>query len=350
VLFQLLHAEGLHTLSVVLVALVLAAGGVVAEAVLLRSLFDLSRELELAGQRLGALGALLGFLTVLLLLEGPLVAGVLRLGRHLEARLRVAFFQKLPRLGDQYFQSRLTSDMAERSHSVHRLRLLPDLGSQLLRTTCTLVLTAAGLAWLAPTSTLLAALAAVCAVGVPLLAQPLLAERDLRVRSHAGALSRFYLDTLLGLGAIWAHGAERAVQRAQTAVLGEWARAGLGLQRAVVAVEVGQSLVGFGLAVWLVRAHLAHHGATGHVLLLVYWALALPVLGQEIALLLRQYPSHRNVTLRLLEPLGAPEGADAPTHGPGSPTPRLEAPSVPTRGVAIALEGVSVQAAGHTIL
>src|SRR5262249_49492322 len=100
VLFQLLRAEGLRTLSVVLVALVLAAGGGPAEAVLLRSLFALSRERGLAGQRLGALGALLGFLTVLLLLEGPLVAGVLRLGRHLEARLRVAFFQKLPRLGD----------------------------------------------------------------------------------------------------------------------------------------------------------------------------------------------------------------------------------------------------------
>jgi len=34
----------------------------------------------------------------------------------------------------------------------------------------------------------------------------------------------------------------------------------------------------------------------------LYWALSLPVLGQEIALIAR--PVHRNVTLRLLEPLG----------------------------------------------
>ena len=39
------------------------------------------------------------------------------------------------------------------------------------------------------------------------------------------------------------------------------------------------------------------------VLLLVYWALNLPVLGQEIALLARQYPTHRNVTLRSSNPL-----------------------------------------------
>jgi hypothetical protein len=35
--------------------------------------------------------------------------------------------------------------------------------------------------------------------------------------------------------------------------------------------------------------------------LLVYWALNLPVLGQEIALVAWQYPAQRNVTLRLLE-------------------------------------------------
>ena len=40
------------------------------------------------------------------------------------------------------------------------------------------------------------------------------------------------------------------------------------------------------------------------MLLLVYWALNLPVLGQEIALLARQYPTLRNVTLRLLNPWG----------------------------------------------
>jgi len=35
-----------------------------------------------------------------------------------------------------------------------------------------------------------------------------LSERDLRVRSHSGALTRYYLDALLGLIAIRAHAAE----------------------------------------------------------------------------------------------------------------------------------------------
>jgi ATP-binding cassette subfamily B protein len=45
------------------------------------------------------------------------------------------------------------------------------------------------------------------------------------------------------------------------------------------------------------------HGA----LLLTYWALRIPALGQELMLLAQQYAGQRNTTLRLLESLGAPE-------------------------------------------
>ncbi len=76
------------------------------------------------------------------------------------------------------------------------------------------------------------------------------------------------------------------------------------------------------------------------MLLLVYWALNLPALGQEVAIIAWQYPSYRNVTLRLLEPLGALE-----QRAPGS-----AAVSQPGGAVAIAFENVSVVAAGHQVL
>ena len=114
--------------------------------------------------------------------------------------------------------------MAERCHTTHTLRLLPDLGGQLLRSTFELVLTTIGIAWLDSAS----------------------------------------------------------------APLAEWARAGLGLQRVVVSVEGVQSLVGFALAVWLLLGYLTRVGEGGGMLLLVYWALNLPVLGQEVALMARQ--------------------------------------------------------------
>jgi ABC-type bacteriocin/lantibiotic exporter with double-glycine peptidase domain len=350
VLVGLLRADGLLTPAVLVAALVVASSGVIIEALLFRGFLDLGRTLGLPTQRLGAMGVMVAFVAALRCLDLSLAAGVLRLGRHLEVRLRRAFLEKLPRLNDRYFQSRLISDMAERSHSLQALRLLPGLGGQLLRSTFELAMTTAGIAWLDPISAPSAVLAAAVAVGLPLLAQPLLAEHDLRVRNHAGALGRFYLDALLGLVPVRAHGAERAVRREHEDLLVEWTRAGFRRQRAVVVVEGVQSLMAFGLAAWLLVGYFARGGEVSGVLLFAYWALNLPALGQEVTLLARQYPTLRNVTARLLEPLGAPEEIDVQAHDQVGAPPPVALSAEPSRAVAVRLEGVSVRAAGHTIL
>src|SRR5262249_14154279 len=151
----------------------------------------------------------------------------------------------------------------ERSHSIHQIRLLPDLAAQLARYIFELLLTAAGIAWIDPGGAPLAALAAGVALVLPLVSQPVLAERDLRLRTHTGALTRFYLDAFLGLIAVRAHGAERELRREHENLLVEWARAGLDLQRAVVSVEGVQFFLGFGLAAWLLLDRLARGGEAG---------------------------------------------------------------------------------------
>jgi ATP-binding cassette subfamily B protein len=65
--------------------------------------------------------------------------------------------------------------------------------------------------------------------------------------------------------------------------------------------------------------------------------------------MVRQYPAHRNVTLRLLEPLGAPEEPDAHAPEPTVAACHICSPAAPP-SVAIVLEGVNVLAAGRTIL
>src|SRR5262249_37552485 len=134
--------------------------------------------------------------------------------------------------------------------------------------------------------------------------------------------------------------------------------AGLGLQRAVVSVEGAQLLLGFGLAAWLLFNRLGHGGDPGSGLLLAYWALNLPILGQELAHAAWQYPGHRNLTLRLVEPLGAledPLAAEATTVQAGAtaavPAPRSSGRAVnQPPGVALQFEHVTVRAAGHTVL
>src|SRR5262249_1836927 len=133
--------------------------------------------------------------------------------------------------------------------------------------------------------------------------------------------------------------------------------AGLGLQRAVVSVEGAQLLLGFGLAAWLLFNRLGHGGDPGSGLLLAYWALNLPVLGQELARAAWQYPGHRNLTLRLIEPLGAleespsaPSRAEAESTRSASSSARRDRDPTHRRGVAIEFEGIDVRAAGHSIL
>ena len=339
-LILLLRADGVLSPAVSIGALAVASAGVLLEAVLLRGLLGVA----IPSQRIVPLIGLLIFSFALLLLEWPLGASLLRLGRSIEMRLRLAFFRKIPRLGDRYFQSRLKSDMAERSHSIHMIRRLPELGGQLLRCVFELALTTAGIIWLDPGSAPIALMSAVAALAIPIVAQPLLIERDLRLRTHTGALSHFYLDALLGLFAIHSHGAQPAVRRQHEGLLVEWARAGLSLQRLVIALESVQFIAGFGLAIWLLASHLGRYAESGAVLLLVYWALNLPALGQEIAQIAWQYPSYRNITLRLLEPLGALENEQTTTTS-AAPHPPVEQP-----GVSIAFDNVRVVAAGHTIL
>jgi ATP-binding cassette subfamily B protein len=366
----MLRTDGWLAPGALVLALALAAGGVVIEALLLRGLFDIGRELSLTGQRLGAMVALVAFVAALLCLEWPIMSALLRMSRRLETRLRLAFLAKLPRLVDRYFQSRLTSDMAERCHSLHEVRRLPELGGRFLRLSFELVFTAAGIAWLDPRHAPLAFLAALVAVAVPVGFQPLLSERDLRMRTHLGALGRFYLDALLGLVAVRAHGAERAVRAEHESLLAEWARAGIGLQRHVVVFEAIQMFLGFSMAIGLVFSALHRGGEPTSLILTVYWALHLPVLGQDLGLLLRQYPSMRSVTLRLFEPLGAQEEQEAAASGGRSASVQTQGliPDMEARaglsspgsavgretarcaGVDVHLEQASVRIAGHTVL
>ncbi len=353
-LFHLLRVDGLLDAAVLAKALLLGSSAVLVQAVLFRSFLDIGRDLEAREQRLAAMGLLLVFLLAMLILNVPVTAGVLRIGRRLEARLRIAILRKLANLDDRYLHSRLVSDMAERSHSVSLLRQLPNLGVQLLGSAFQLIMTVAGIIWLAPKAGLLAILTAAVTIALPLLCQPILAERGLRVRNHVGALSRFYLDAMLGLLPIRAHTAERAVRYAHERLLLEWGRAGLQLQRLAVSLNAVQFITGFGLAIWLISSHVIVPNEAGSLLLLTFWALSIPTLGTAIASSICSYADYRNVMLRLFEPLGAPEAHSIQQPSAHSKQQALVTTSTElpkrTTGVRVDMVNVDLAVAGHSIL
>jgi ATP-binding cassette subfamily B protein len=349
-LWGMIRADGVLTPLALMAALGLAVGALVIEALLFRGLFSLAGDLSVAGQRAAAFAALLCFTMLLWVFEFPIVGESLRLGRRLEARLRLLLLQKLPLLSDRYFQSRPISDVAERAHSIYLSRLLPDLAVRMARSGWELMFTLVGIAFIDPRSLPLAAAIAVLAVGLLIAAQPMLSERDLRARSHAGALHSFYLDALLGIVPIRTHSAESSVRREHEGLLAEWARAARSALRPALLVKALQSLVCMSLAGWLLLRHIQAVGITGNLLLLVYWVVKLPALAEGLATLVSQYPAQRNVALRLLEPIKAPEQATlqpqvaAAARKPGPHLVRRPA------AVAIDMQDVDVVAAGHTIL
>lgn len=339
-------------------AVLLAAGALVVEALLFQGLFGVAAQLGTPSQRAGGLLGLLAFLALLLCLEWPIVAESLRLGRHLELRLRSALLEKLPRMADRYFQSRSVSDMAERVHSLQHARQIPGLALNLLQTGAELLLTWAAVSWLAPGSAAWAGALVGLAVLLPLAWQPLLGEQDLRLRAQASALHGFYLDALLGLVPVRAHGAQRVVRRQHEGLLVAWLGSRQAMNRALLTGRSLQALASTGMAGGLLMHHVLQAGGIGGGdLLLVYWVLKLPVIGQSLAGLAQQVPAQRNLLKRLMEPLAVPEApsaVEAPTH----PPPTACAPGRPAAGAAAAphpaahvhCHCASVVVAGHTVL
>ncbi len=339
-LIRLMLGEGLFAPSMVVAGLVIAAGSVVFEGLLFRGLIDGGRLLGLEGQRVAAILALMLLLAVRAGLKLPIAATALQIGRRLETGLRIAFFEKVPRLQDRYFRSRLRSDMAERAHMIHALHEIPALWTQIAEAVFLLMALTAGIIWLDPEGFWKVITMALLSVVTPMAAQGLLAERDLRVRTHAGGLTRFSLDTLLGLSPIRCHGAERAIARNHEALVVDWSVARRSLLGAGIFAEALLALMGYGLMVWLVWGRLLRGGEPGTVLLFVYWGLRIPALGMHIAGLARQLPARRNIFLRLHELLVAPDEGDT----------KANSASRPETGVAFRMSDVEVRAGGRALL
>lgn len=344
-LWRMLKEDGLLTPLMLIIAMGIAAGALMLEVLLFRGLFDIASQLVLPSQRLLAGVGLVIFVAILLGIDIAIGLQTLRMGRKLETRLRMALLEKLPRLNDRYFQSRPISDMADRNHNIHMTRGVPSTGLQLVQSIFELALTFAGVTVLAPDITGLAILLIILAVSIPLVTQQLLNERDLRVRNHAGALNSFYLDALLGLTPVRAHRAERNVQVQHEGLLVEWALSLRGLIRMSLMTDGFQALVCTGLAGALLISHFIHVGSvSGSDLLLIFWTLKLPAIGARLAGVAHQYPAQRNVLLRLMEPLNAPEAIEPEGRAESRPDGAAAQP------LGFRLENATVLAGGHEIL
>lgn len=351
-LFRLLRQDPLSIPILVTAGLAIVTFGRVLQALMLRAVLDLGRDLGTIPQRATGILVFAAVALLLLLIQVPISLGLLGIGRRLEVRLRQAYFEQLPKTEDRYFQSRLASDMASRCHNIQAMRTLPALIAQGFTIALELLATTAALLWAAPGAWGIVLALSVATLLLPLIAQKVFLEPDMRVQSQVGALSKFILDALVGLTPILIHGAERSLRRSQETLLVSWTKSRYWLLALSVAFEGGLMLVSYGLVMGLVYSYLAGNERASLVLLVVFWALRFPILGQRLLILSRGFPSAMNKARRLLDIIG--EVKDEPAHGrtPGrmpERTPALAEVGA-AGGVAISMEKVRIKGGGHTIL
>jgi ABC-type bacteriocin/lantibiotic exporter with double-glycine peptidase domain len=346
-LLRLLKGDPRSIPVLIMAGLVLATFGRIIQALMLRAMLDLGRDLGTIGQRATGMLVLAAVALALLSIQVPISLGLLGIGRRLEVRLRKAYFEKLPKTEDRYFQSRLASDMASRCHNIQAMRALPALIAQGITLSLEVLTTAAALVWAAPGAWSIALGLAAATLFLPLLAQGVFFEPDMRVQTHAGALSSFILNALLGLTPIRIHGAERSLRRGQEALLVEWTKARFWLQGLSVGFEGVLMVVSYALVVLLVYSYLETSERASLVLLVVFWALRFPILGQRLLVLTRSFPSAMNRVRRLLDIIGEIEPSEAPNDEDAK---RAAGVATAARGVAFSMERVRVKGGGHIIL
>lgn len=336
-----LRSDGALTATTLVSLWLFNAVALILQALVLRATLSIGSRLADRGQMIGAMGALLGLLFLLLIARFASASGIFRYARLIEMKFRCAVLRKVPRLGDRYFQTRLPADVAERSQSITTVRSFPFAASRIISCAFEIALTTAALIWLEPALWYMALSLAAISVAVPFAASRATAASELRVRVHTATLGHHLFDALSGAPVIRAHGAEPAVRATQQELIAAWAQASRQLNVRNVASAAAQMSGSLAVAALMVFHALHRSTHSGNALLLVYWSFHLPFLANTLWDSVYRYSQRRNATLRLLELIQAPEERIADVGEDGS---------APTSGVAIAMAGVDVAFSGHRVL
>ncbi|MBI4788804.1 MAG: ATP-binding cassette domain-containing protein, partial [Chloroflexi bacterium] len=351
-LVNALRADGLLTPTVLAIGLALAAGAVAVQALFFRGMMQIGQGLNIV-ERMGVLGVLVIFVGVIALLELPINSALMRMGRRLETRLRIAFLEKIPRLSNRYFVDRPIADLNRRAYALRDLREAPEIAAKFFRAWFQLILTALCIFWLEPTSIPLVVLSIICMQGITQLAGPLVGTSIFRCSLYTNTLNHFYLDALLGLLPARTHSAERSIRREHESTLVELIRADARMTQRFGLFFLLVAVVPVIWTVLIVLNFVARGGATNDLLLLTYWALSLPLLAEQQGAAMVQYLQRcRPSTLMLSQVLDAPEETTANVpNAPNMPNvPNVVAQSKSDAAVAITFDHVSVQIGERAVL
>jgi ABC-type bacteriocin/lantibiotic exporter with double-glycine peptidase domain len=329
-------------LGVLLLILTAMLGSLaVAEMFFLRAAFNADALLTLPQQRFAGTVIYGVLVAILMVFEVQSAKGVVRLGRALELRTRLALLAKLPKLPDSYFRTRPLSDVTHRSQGLFAVKPLPRTLVDLAKHAVDLLVTVSALAILFPRGIPIAIGALFFGLAGPYVGVRIRKVVEGRVQNHASALGQLYLDVLLGLIPLRTHGGQQAIRARQNEHLVSWRRESERSVRVLSVTEAVQAIGLLSLMVLFLFTYLRVNGSHGSLLLVVFWALKLPLEARALSASVESLPATMASMARLIEPLTARE---SPTDVPDVRT------GASADGIALSVRRASVQRGVEQVL
>jgi ABC-type bacteriocin/lantibiotic exporter with double-glycine peptidase domain len=284
------------------------------------------------------------FIVFSCLLEFPIAAIGMSIGRQLENQFRIALFEKIPKIHDPYFRTRLLTDMARRSHKLHQLRNLPAFAVSVLHQIALVIFTLVGIFWLDPKAGFVAGSLVLVLLLCGNLLQKILQELVSRAETQSGALNMLYFDSLKGLSVIRSHAAQQTFATESEIQLRRWGDTYYQVQNKQAMALLGMDLLALLCIAALMYSKTLSANALAPSLLWFYWLLRLPFMVKYLNSLLLQIPNYRLVVSQFSELLHATETENFSTQNVVSNSPATDS------GVAIEFIDVALTISGHHVL
>ena len=319
-----LRAEAWPVAVVIGLAMLLAGAGLFFQAVIFRSLAQLSLDLLSFERRLWAIGLLLLFTLTMTGLKWFSHSTVQRLGHRLDGRLRIAVLSQLPRLSSHYFQQIAAGDMIERIHNLRAIRKLPFYLSEFLHLFFQFLMTVVGLLLLDWVSALITFIKLL----IPFFffyIDGYIGSESVRTRTYLGFLSRFYLDAMQGLVAIRTHGAEQTTRRAYEDLLGKWVKSSINVYQGEWRNNVIATALSYSLTALIIVLYVLRGKEPANLLLIAYWSISLESLRGPLLFLATSYLFDQGKVNRFLQLFDAPLEE---TLVGGTSQPQVDAPVI----------------------
>ncbi len=329
--------------TLVACGLVVAVIGGIIQLVVLRSLFDLGRDLSLGAQRIVAWSAFATIAAAVILIDVALAAITADLGRRLERRARAAIYAQIDSAGGSSIAiSRARAQ--ERASSLAAARRIPAGLADLLRSTLDATFSIAALLWLAPASAIAIATTAVVCLLTPSILRISMKASDAAARASATTTQGFMVETLRALVAVRAQRADAAVATEYGALSSQWADAARAQQDRDGALQSLATIATLAPAIWVIAGDaIAAQGESGaHLLLLALFATKLASLGRKVVGAGPRIAGQLPMLAELSAPIAAATGS------PAAAAPHAAA--APDAGARLTFRDVTLEDDGHPIV